>query len=67
MARTRGGKHHSWKSKGRQPVSKQYQEFCREQFKNRLVPSSSGHWQPVGNLSDTCVRTSWEKFMSRLG
>lgn len=66
MSKTRGGKHRSWKSKGRQPVSKQFQEHCREQYKNRMVPTSSGNWMPVSNLNDTCVRTSWEKNMQRM-
>ena len=67
MSRKRGGSKKIWKAKGRQPANKQYQEHCREQYKNRLVPTSSGGWQSVSNLHDTCVRTSWEKYMSRLG
>jgi len=65
MARTRGGKKRIYKSKGRLSASKQYQLYCREQYRDRLVPMSNGKFGPVANLS-LKIQEVYNAFFSRL-
>jgi len=44
MSVTRGGKKQVWKKKGRKTATKCYQEYCRNQIMNGMVPAASGRW-----------------------
>ena len=65
MARTKGGKRRIYKQKGRLSASKQYQLYCREQYRDRLVPTSSGKFGPLGNLS-LKIQEVYNAFFSHL-
>lgn len=51
MAAHRGGKKRPYKKKGRLSASKCYQEWCRQQYRQGMVPAASGRWDTDRVLS----------------
>lgn len=63
---TRGGKKRFYKKVGRQPVRKCYQEYCRSQYRQGLIPNGNGGWMPLSSLSEK-IRCSFEAMIRKLG
>jgi len=62
----KGGKKQPWKVKGRKPVRKMYQDYCREQHKKGLVSNGQGGWMSASQIRDSVIKTGYEKMIARL-